>query len=168
MQPLFSLWTGGTLFQRLSTTQRTAGKWEGATASGPSVAHEIESPHDYSKQTMKQDGLKNINDTPLFQNPKLINLIGKKCMVHCLLDGIPAEVLWDTVAQASVINEEWRKENIPHRTVRPLHELLESSTLVGLAINQTVIPFLGWIEAEFSFGQDSSAISLLLVPLTHM
>lgn len=69
---------------------------------------------------------------------------------------------------ATVINEEWRKENIPHRTVRPLHELLESSTLVGLAVNQTVIPFLGWIEAEFSFGQDSNAISPFLVPLTHM
>ncbi|KAI2655580.1 Retrovirus-related Pol polyprotein [Labeo rohita] len=63
---------------------------------------------------------------------------------------------------ATVINEEWRKENIPHRTVRPLHELLESSTLVGLAVNQTVIPFLGWIEAEFSFGQDSNAISPFL------
>lgn len=75
------------------------------------------------------------------------------------------EVLWDTGAQASVINEEWRKEYVPHRTVRPLHELLESGTLVGLAVNQTVIPFLGWIEVEFSLGQDSSATPPLLVPI---
>lgn len=53
------------------------------------------------------------------------------------------------------------KKYVPHRTVRPLHELLESGTLVGLA----VIPFLGWIEAEFSLGQDSSATPPLLVPI---
>lgn len=111
MQTLFPLWTGGTPFQRLSATQRTAGKWEGAPASGPSVADEIGYPLDYSGQTVKQNGLKNvINDSPLYPNPKLINHIGSKCLVHCLLEGVPLEVLWDTGAQANVINEEWRKK----------------------------------------------------------
>lgn len=49
--------------------------------------------------------------------------------------------------------------------VRPRHKLLESGTLIGLAVNQSVIPFLGWIEAEFSLGQDSGATPPLLVPI---
>lgn len=133
---------------------------------GPSVAHELESPLKHSVQTVKPEDPEKIFKTMSpCKNAKLLNLIGRKCLVQCLLEGVPVEVLWDTGAQASVINEEWRKANIPHRAVRPLHELLDSCTLVGLAVNQTEIPFSGWIEAEFNLGKDSSTTSSLLVPI---
>lgn len=94
----------------MSATQRTAGKWERAAAAGPTVAHETEYPLDNTKHTVKLNDLKKmVNDISLYQNVKLINLIGRKCLVHCLLEGVPVEVLWDMGAQASVINEEWRK-----------------------------------------------------------
>ncbi|XP_073668068.1 uncharacterized protein [Paramisgurnus dabryanus] len=133
---------------------------------GPSVAHELESPLKHSVQTVKPEDPEKIFKTMSpCKNAKLLNLIGRKCLVQCLLEGVPVEVLWDTGAQASVINEEWRKANIPHRAVRPLHELLDSCTLVGLAVNQTEIPFSGWIEAEFNLSQDSSTTPSLLVPI---
>lgn len=75
------------------------------------------------------------------------------------------EALWDTGAQACLINEEWRKTNLPHHTVTPLDELLESETLIGLAANQTQIPFLGWVEVEFRLGKVSAHVEPLLVPI---
>lgn len=46
-----------------------------------------------------------------------------------------------------------------------LLDLLDSQTLVGLAANQTEIPFLGWVEVEFWFGKNSVASETLLVPI---
>ena len=94
-----------------------------------------------------------------------MNLIGKRCLIHCQLDAVPVEALWDTGAQACVINEEWRKRNLPHHTVRPLDELLGSEQLIGVAVNQTQIPFLGWVEVRFRLGRDSALQEPLLVPI---
>lgn len=55
--------------------------------------------------------------------------------------------------------------NLPYHTVRPLDELLESDTLIGLAANQTQIPFLGWVEVEFRLGKDSAQSEPLWVPI---
>uniref|UniRef100_A0A3B5Q730 Gypsy retrotransposon integrase-like protein 1 n=1 Tax=Xiphophorus maculatus TaxID=8083 RepID=A0A3B5Q730_XIPMA len=96
---------------------------------------------------------------------KLLNLIGKRCIVHCWMDATPVEALWDTGAQACLINEEWRQLHLPHQRVRPLNELLEVDTLIGLAANQTQIPFLGWVEVEFRLGKDSLSAEPLLVPV---
>lgn len=82
-----------------------------------------------------------------------------------MLDRVPVVALWDSGAQATIINEEWRKLHLPHSTVRPLSELLGSNSLVGVAANQTEIPFIGWVEAEFRLGKDSTMTKPLLVPI---
>ncbi|KAK0149633.1 hypothetical protein N1851_009618 [Merluccius polli] len=48
---------------------------------------------------------------PPRRKERLLNLIGKRCLIHCQLDAVPVEALWDTGTQACVINEEWRKLN---------------------------------------------------------
>lgn len=80
---------------------------EMAAAAGPSVAHEIECPLDYSKQTVELTDLKKtVNDISLYQNFKLINLIGRKCLVYCLLEGVPVEVWYPGwVTQFSVLGQ---------------------------------------------------------------
>lgn len=80
---------------------------------------------------------------------QLLNLIGKKCTVNCYLDGVPTQVLWDTGSQVCLINEKWRKEHLPHTKVRDTEEILGPGTLTGKAVNQTDIPFSGWIEVKF-------------------
>ena len=85
--------------------------------------------------------------------------------MQCLLDDVPVEALWETGAQASLINEEWRKSHLPHCAVRPIEELLGPGTLIGLAANQTEIPFLGWIEVEFKFAQGQSSAEPLFAPM---
>ena len=75
--------------------------------------------------------------------------MGKQCLVNCKLDGVAVEALWDSGAQATVINEAWRAEHLPHTVLRSIEELLGPEPLTGLAANRTEIPFNGWVEVEF-------------------
>lgn len=85
-------------------------------------------------------------------------------MVQCHLDGVPVEALWDSGAQASLINNDWRKQHLPHSTVRPLAEIL-TEPLVALAANGSEIPYDGWIETEFYLDCDTHPEKTLLVPM---
>lgn len=67
-------------------------------------------------------------------------------------------------AQASLINDEWRKEHLPDSIVRPLEGLLGDEPLVGLAANQTQIPFDDWVEVQFKLTNPRSE-ETLLVPM---
>lgn len=101
---------------------------------------------------------------PSMHQAKLIDLIGKRCLVQCQLDDVAVEALWDTGAQASIINDEWRKQHLPDSQVRSLEELLGEEPLVGLAANQTKIPFTGWVEVQFKL-TDPHTEETLLVPM---
>lgn len=99
------------------------------------------------------------------QGRKLIQLIGKRKMVKCTFDGIPVTALWDSGAQATVINDKWRTEHLPNSTIRAIEELLGPVPLSGLAANQTEIPFMGWIPVEFKLNTSDTASVSLLVPV---
>ncbi|CAI5668147.1 unnamed protein product [Oreochromis niloticus] len=99
------------------------------------------------------------------QGQKLVKLIGRRKMVRCTFDNIPVTALWDTGAQATVINESWRVEHLPHTTIRGIDELLGSEPLNGLAANQTEIPFMGWVPVEFRLTGVETTSSSLLVPV---
>ena len=86
-------------------------------------------------------------------------------MVQCHLDNRPVEALWDSGAQASLINNDWRKQHLPHSTVRPLSELLGAEPLVALAANGSEIPYDGWVETEFYLDCDTHPEKTLLVPM---
>lgn len=86
-------------------------------------------------------------------------------MVSCYLEGMATQVLWDTGSQVYLLNENWRTEHIPHIKVQCLEEILGPDTLVGKAVNQTTIPFIGWVEVRFQLGADSTALLELKVPM---
>lgn len=58
------------------------------------------------------------------QGKKIMKLIGRRKIVKCTFDSIPVTALWDTGAQATVINKKWRAEHLPHTTIRGVEELL--------------------------------------------
>ncbi|XP_035262887.1 uncharacterized protein LOC118221695 [Anguilla anguilla] len=97
---------------------------------------------------------------------KLTALIGKKCMVDCSLEGVATQALWDTGSQVTIINEKWRKSHLPHIQLRSTDEILgENGTIVGRAVNDTPIPFAGWVELQFKLRADGSPQPELLVPV---
>lgn len=54
------------------------------------------------------------------QRKRLTQLIGKRKMVKCTFDNVPVTALWDTGAQATVINDSWKAEHLPNSTIRTL------------------------------------------------
>ena len=86
-------------------------------------------------------------------------------MVNCFMDNHPVEVLWDSGAQSSIVNEPWRLNHLPHTVIRPISELLGDETLTVLAANDTPIPYIGWIEVSFQLDSDPTMSSDLQVPI---
>ena len=83
------------------------------------------------------------------QGYKLINLVGPKCTIRCNLGGRVTKALWDTDAQVSLVSTSWVSQNMPHAVVRPVTDLLETSTLMVMTANNAKLPYDGFIEAEF-------------------
>ena len=78
---------------------------------------------------------------------KLVKLVGRKCTVNCLLDGVSEKVLWDTGGQVSLLSKCWLDEHFPEKQVRDVAELLEDDEKLYLAAaNNTKIAYLGYTE----------------------
>ena len=90
------------------------------------------------------------------QHDTVVNLVGNRCIVKCLMNDIPTTALWDTGAQVSIISHEWVKENLGDITIKPLKELIGCTNLELKAANGTSIPYLGWIELSFRLDRSGS------------
>ena len=60
---------------------------------------------------------------------RLVSLLGKRCLVQCLLNKVPTNALWDTGAEVSLVSLNWLKENITDFT------LCEVENLVGVKLD---------------------------------
>lgn len=58
------------------------------------------------------------------QRSKLTKLVGRKCVVSCLIQGEKVDALWDTGAQVCVVSKHWKEINLPNEPVRDISELL--------------------------------------------
>jgi hypothetical protein len=76
-------------------------------------------------------------------------LVGKKCTVKCLLNGVESTALWDTGAQVSIVSHDWLLKNLPKAELRTVESLLGASELDLKAANGTALPYDGWIDIDF-------------------
>ena len=90
------------------------------------------------------------------QQNKLVNLVGRKCIVTCSINGIPTDALLDTGAQITCISSDWKEQNLPKLKLQPIERLLGISDLELQAVNGTTVPCVGWVETSFAFGEESS------------
>ena len=91
---------------------------------------------------------------------KLVNIVGKKCTVPCLLNGKSTHLLWDTGAQVSLISEDHLKQICPEAKVQNISTLLNSNLRLTAA-NGLDIPFRGWTKLSFQLENNDT---ILLVP----
>ena len=63
---------------------------------------------------------------------KVVDLGGKRCMVHCQLNGQKEHSLWDTGAQVSLISKKWLDEHLPDLPLRNIESLLGDGTELDL------------------------------------
>lgn len=78
------------------------------------------------------------------QHIAVAKLVGKKCKVSCVLNGVSVEALWDTGAQVSIASKHWLEEYLPSLNLRNIEELLGEKTGLNLiGANGGPIPFEG-------------------------
>ena len=99
---------------------------------------------------------KNVSDSGMYvshitpnQHAKVAKLVGKRCMVQCVMNDVQTEALWDTGAQVSIVSKDWIAENLPTAEPRQIGELLSDQGLDLKAANGSEIPYEGWIEVTF-------------------
>ena len=80
----------------------------------------------------------------------ITRLVGGKCTVQCLLNGMKTTALWDTGAQVSIVSSAWLQEHLPKAKIQGVEELLGVNELELKAANGTALPYCGWTEIDFS------------------
>ena len=92
-------------------------------------------------------------------------LVGEKCQIHCVIDGVETNALWDTGSQVSILPRGWLKKNCPSISVRDIEELLGTHVELNLtAANGTSIPYEGWVPIEFKLGTAQHSTQQIEVP----
>ena len=83
------------------------------------------------------------------QHAKVAKLVGKRCMIQCVMNDVQTEALWDTGSQVSIVSKDWIAKNMPTAEPRQIGELLSDQGLDLKAANGSEIPYKGWIEVPF-------------------
>lgn len=65
-----------------------------------------------------------------------------------------------------MISEEWRRRHLPHTTVCSIAELVDTGTVLGKVVNNTAIPFVGWVKVKFLL-KSGDALKLVLMLIAH-
>ena len=100
------------------------------------------------------------------QHVAVAKLVGKKCKVSCVLNGVSVEALWDTGAQVSIASKHWLEEYLPSLKLRNIEELLGEETGLNLiGANGGPIPFERWVEVQFQLTSSNQPSNPLTVPL---
>lgn len=159
MYLLLLLWTGWPPSSGLSAERTETGKLEEGTGRGRPVTSNMGKslPEVFTNQT---DTTARSSDRELFslysedgqysngQNTKYIaQLIGGKCLLSCLMNGVSCEALLDTGAQVSLVGKKCLEKTLPTIDIQPIDTLLGDKEHSNVkAANGTRVPFEGWIE----------------------
>ena len=100
------------------------------------------------------------------QHVAVANLVGKKCKVSFVLNGVPVEALWDTRAQVSTASKSWLGGYLPSLKPRNIAELLgEEAGLNLIGANGGPILFDGLVEVQLQLTSGTQSSTPLTVPL---
>lgn len=96
---------------------------------------------------------------------KVVSLVGKRCLVHCRLNGQRIHSLWDTGAQVSLISKKMLDEQQPDLPIRNIESLFEDGTELDVkTANGSCMPYEGFVVVEFKL-ETSSVGQTILVPM---
>lgn len=139
------------------------------SATGSPSANTHMSPKDVTK--VQQTEINHVNAactttnhaTPPAQ-AQVAELVGKRCLLKCYLNGYATTALFDTGSQVSIIDHDWRKTYLPGHQLRPLDELLGTKPLNLLAVTGTPVPYDGWLEVTVNLPGNSDPDLSIRVP----
>ena len=89
----------------------------------------------------------------------LVKLVGEKPLLHCQLNGVKCDVLWDTGSMVSLVSANWFQKLFPGVKVQKVTEFLEGDNLHLCAANNTPLEVHGVAVLDFCMG-NSEAVSV--------
>ena len=106
-----------------------------------------------------------VNHLTSAQQNTVIKLVGKRCLMKCVIENVPTEVLWDMGAQVSIASHEWVTRNFPDIMVNPVEDLMENN-LDLKAANGLPIPYKGFVRFQLLNSQNGQEVLLPLLVAT--
>ena len=83
------------------------------------------------------------------ERSSVVKLVGKRCIIKCLLNGMEHKSVHDTGAQVCLLSLKWLRKNGIKTKIRDIKELLDDQDLLLKSATESNIPYIGWIELEF-------------------
>ena len=90
---------------------------------------------------------------------KICKHVGDKCLVNVVMNHLEEQVLWDTGAQVSLVDEKWVTFNKLKDHVRPLHELFDRELVIRSASGDE-FAHMGWIDMYVSLRSDKQGLNV--------
>lgn len=118
-----------------------------------------------SSSDKRENNQTSILTPPRAKNDNTVNLIGRKALTQCNLNGLAVSALLDTGAQFIIIDCVWKDKYLPDVDVRPLTELLGTTDkLKVFVVNGDLIPFDGWAIITVNLQGNDNPNLLISVP----
>ena len=95
---------------------------------------------------------------------KVVDLIGRKCLVDCYVDGLRVDAWWDTASMVTIVSKKWVIEYFPENKLCNIGDLLDGGDLKLRAANGGNIDYCGWISLRFRLYTESGEGKELIVP----
>lgn len=160
---LLCMWPSWTSGGRLSSKE-DVGKRDEVTGEGQPVTVTAKE----SAQPSHSEAASPVTTKTQCQPPtrkQLAQLIGKRCMVSCAINGVPLQMFLDSGAQVMMVGRGWMEEALPHVQIQPLESLPFDEPLVISAANGTDVPFDGWADVELQLGSKHCGYVTIQVPM---
>ncbi|KAI4875326.1 hypothetical protein NFI96_030093, partial [Prochilodus magdalenae] len=144
--------------------RKSSGNEVGSLGRGPPVTDAIERPP-VQKNCSGAANLKKPKQPSSAHRKPVAQLIGKRCMVSCAINGAPIQMLLDSGAQVTIVEKEWIAKALPRLKIMPLDALFTDHPLKVSAANGTGVPFEGWAEVDLQVCSESQGHVAIRVPI---
>lgn len=92
---------------------------------------------------------------------RVAQIIGKKAILKCHIQGFAVTALLDSGAQVSIIDCKWKNKYIPDQALRPLSAIVDGGDFNVSAVNGEPLPFEGWVELIVNLpGNDDPSLAI--------
>lgn len=95
----------------------------------------------------------------------MAQLIGKKCMVSCAINGVPVRMLFNSGPQVTIVESDWVGKELPDVGIQPLETLLADSPQTVAAANGAEVPFDDWIDVTLAIVSENRGSVMVQVPM---
>lgn len=158
---LLCLWPGRTSRYWLSPTKDVRKREEVAGEGQPAILSSDEPQEKFAQPKHSQSNSQCQSDPKI----RVAQLIGKRCLVSCSINGAPLQMLLDSGAQVKMVSKSWIEQALPNIKIQPLGLLFPDQSLEISAANNSRVLLDGWTEIDLQIHSQHHGHVMIRVPL---